>query len=333
MERSPYGTWRSVISAADLARSAVSLGYVQVAGGAPYWLESRPAEGGRYVIVTTAAEGQVTELTPAGFNVRTRVHEYGGAAYALSHGAIYFSNFSDQRLYVQRPGDAPVALTPEGYRYADCVPDASRARLLCVREDHTGGGEPKNAIVALSTAGGTAGTVLFGASDFVAYPRVSPDGRRIAWIAWNHPDMPWDATTLYVAELTAAGLDQVTAIAGGPHESVVEPQWGADGSLYFISDRSNWWNLYRYRNKRVEAILSIAAELAGPLWTLGQSTYALLADGRAAVRYCCNARDKLGVANLESGTLATLDRNTGHPFASLVNVATDTDGSPLIHDA
>jgi len=316
MERSPYGTWRSVISAADLARSAVSLGYVQVAGGAPYWLESRPAEGGRYVIVTTAANGQVTELTPTGFNVRTRVHEYGGAAYALSRGAIYFSNFSDQRLYVQRPGSPPVALTPEGYRYADYVPEASGARLLCVREDHTGGGEPRNAIVALSTAGGTAGTVLFGTSDFVAYPRVSPDGRRIAWIAWNHPDMPWDATTLYVADLTEAGLHQVTAVAGAPRESVTEPQWDADGSLYFISDRSNWWNLYRYRNKRVEAVLSIAAELAGPLWTLGQSTYALIGDGRAAVRYCSNARDKLGVVSLESGTLATLDL----PFVALSSI-------------
>src|SRR5882757_6617806 len=270
MKQAPYGTWRSPISAADLARSAISLNYLQVAGGVPHWVESRPAEGGRYVIVTPATNGEVKVLTPPGFNVRTRVHEYGGTPYALSRGAIYFSNFSDQRLYVQRPGEAPIALTPDGYRYADCEPDAAGARLFCVREDHTGSGEPKNAIVALDAAGGSAGTALFSGSDFVAYPRVSLDGRRIAWIAWNHPDMPWDTTTLHVADLTSTGLSGITSIAGGSRESVTEPRWDADGTLYFISDRSNWWNLYRYEDKRVEPVISMEAELASPLWTLGQ---------------------------------------------------------------
>jgi dipeptidyl aminopeptidase/acylaminoacyl peptidase len=316
MKRAPYGTWRSLIGAADLARSAISLNYLQVAGGTAHWVESRPTEGGRYVIVTPTANGEVKELTPPGFNVRTRVHEYGGTPYTLSRGALYFSNFSDQRLYVQRPGEAPVALTPEGYRYADCEPDAAGTRLFCVREDHTGKGEPKNAIVALDAAGSGAGTVLFDGSDFVAYPRASADGRRMAWIAWNHPDMPWDATTLHVADLTSTGLSGSTSIAGGSRESVLEPRWGADGTLYFISDRSNWWNLYRYRDKRIEPVFSLEAELASPLWTLGQANYALTGDGRAIVRYGVGARDRLGVVDLQSGEITPVDL----PFVGLSNL-------------
>lgn len=306
-EQLPYGTWSSPLSATDLARSAISLSSIQVADGIATWLESRPAEGGRHVIVTAAPGGGVQELTPTGFNVRTRVHEYGGLSYVRTRGGIYFSNFSDQRLYRQAPGAAPVALTPEGYRYADFDSDAAGALLYCVREDHTAAGEPQNTIVRVSTSGGDAGTILFGDSDFVAYPRISPDGRRIAWIAWNHPDMPWDATTLYVAELSDGGLSQVRAIAGGPRESVVEPRWDTDGTLYFISDRSGWWNLYRFRDGHSAPVLAIEAELAGALWTLGQSTYTLTGDGRAVVRYTSRAFDRLGVVSLDSGKLTQLE--------------------------
>jgi dipeptidyl aminopeptidase/acylaminoacyl peptidase len=325
-KQAPFGTWRSPLAAADLAGSAISLNYVQVSEGVPYWVESRPAEGGRSVVVTSAAggavKGAVRELTPPGFNARTRIHEYGGTPYVMSGGTVYFSNFSDQRLYLQRAGETPVAVTPEGYRYADFELDAGGRRLFCVREDHTGGGgEPKNAIVVLDVAvaggGSAAGKVLFDGSDFVAYPRVSPDGRRIAWIAWNHPDMPWDTTTLYVANLTAgSGLSDITAVAGGTEESVVEPRWDADGTLYFISDRSNWWNLYRYQDSRVAPVFSFEAEIASPLWTLGQSNYALTGDGRAVVRYTIAARDRLGVVSLASGELTSLDL----PFVGLSNI-------------
>jgi dipeptidyl aminopeptidase/acylaminoacyl peptidase len=160
--------------------------------------------------------------------------------------------------------------------------------------------------VVVGTAGGDAGTVLYGASDFVAAPRVSPDGRRIAWIAWNHPDMPWDGTTLYVAELADGGLSQTRAIAGGARESAIEPQWDADGTLYFISDASGWWNLYRFRQGHTERVFSIEAELSSPLWTLGQSSYTLTGDGRAVVRYSTRAIDHLGIVHLGSGALTTL---------------------------
>jgi dipeptidyl aminopeptidase/acylaminoacyl peptidase len=315
MSRQPYGTWRSPIAAADLARSAVSINYVQSAAGVPYWVESRPDEGGRYVVMTLAASGGLTQLTPRDFNVRTRVHEYGGTPYWVQRDALYFSNFSDQRLYVQRPGAVPMPLTPEGYRYADFDSDAAGTRLFCVREDHTAGGEPANAVVSLNLTGG-AGVVLFGDSDFVAYPRLSPDGVHLAWIAWNHPDMPWDATTLYLGELAGDRLAHVTAIAGGPRESVTEPRWSQDGTLYFISDRTDWWNLYRFDRGRIDAVVRAQAELASPLWTLGQANYALTADGRAVVRYGVEARDRLGVVTLDSGELTPIDL----PFVALSNV-------------
>ncbi len=303
MRQASYGTWRSPIAAGDLARSSISLSYVQVAHGAPYWLESRPTEGGRYVIVTPGPDGGFRERTPASFNARTRVHEYGGRPYALGPDEIYFSNFADQRLYVQRSNEPPAALTPEGYRYADFEWLPATPLLLCVREDHTGAGEPQNTIVAVDPArGNDPGTVLFAASDFAGYPRASPDGRRIAWIGWNHPDMPWDATTLYVAEWTPQGLREVTAVAGGPRESVLEPRWDAAGTLYFISDRSGWWNLYRLRGARVEPVFSIEAELASPLWVLGQSNYAL-GPSQAVVRFGVDAYDRLGVVDLASGAL------------------------------
>jgi len=328
MKQTPYGTWRSPLGASDLASSSISLNYVQIANGTPYWVESRPADGGRNVLVTNAApgDGAVLDLTPAGFSTRTRVHEYGGKPFAIGRGGIFFSNFADQRVYAHRSGQAPVALTPAGYRYADYELTRSGERLLCVREDHTGSGEPRNAIVTLDTRSGGPGTVLFDKSDFVAYPRVSPDGRRIAWIAWNHPDLPWDATTLYVANLEGTRLSGVTAVTSGVRESVLEPCWDADGSLYFLSDRSNWWNLYRLKDSHIGTVFAIEAEIGSPLWTLGQSSYALTGDGRAVVRYTVSARDKLGIVDLKgSGKLTPLDL----PFVGLSNIQVISPGKAV----
>ena len=324
--RAPFGTWVSPISAAEVARSAIALYDIRVAAGRPYWVETRPADGGRRVVVTLDEAGKVLELTPPEFNARTRVHEYGGTPYVLRGDTLYFSNWSDQRLYRQKPGAPPQALTPAGYRYADCVADPVASRLFCIREDHSGGGEPKNSIVAVSLQHPGAGTVLYGASDFAAYPRVSADGRRLAWIAWNHPNMPWDATTLYVGELVGDGLAGITALAGGKNESVIEPAWDSDGALYFLSDRSNWWNLYRWRGQQIEEILPIAAELAAPLWFVGQANYALTGDGRALFRYGLAAVDRLAILDLKSGELDRIEL----PFSSYSSVQLLSSGKAIV---
>ena len=269
----PYGAWRSAVTAASLADGAIGLADLRVFAGQLYWLESRPAEGGRLVVMTLA-DG-VEELTPAGFNVRTRVHEYGGAPFAVGPDGLWFSNFRDQKLYRQRDGAAPEPMTPEGYRYADAVP-APGGGLIAVREDHTDPANIRNTIVRLSGQPGDAGQILFGTSDFVAYPRVSPDGRSLAWIAWDFPAMPWDATRLYVADLTASGLGNPRQFAGGADISVIEPQWSVDGTLTWLSDESGFWNLYDDRGGAPRTVLPRQIEFGGPPWGLGRSNYAIM---------------------------------------------------------
>lgn len=307
----PYGTWASPISAASLAEGAIGVSELRVSEGRLTWLENRPAEGGRMVVMTDDPSG-ARPLTPAGFNVRTRVHEYGGAAYVVIGDTLYFANFADQRLYAQTGDGPPLALTPAGYRYADMVA-APGGGLIAVREDHTGEGEAKNAIVALSGQPGDAGRVLFGASDFVAYPRVSPDGRRLAWMAWDHPNMPWDDTALHVADLGPAGLSNLETVAGGPGESAMEPRWGADGTLYFLSDRTGFWNLYALRDGVASALAPRAAEFGAPLWGLGQANYAILSDDRIVARYGDGHGDHLLAIDPASGAA----REISLPFTAL----------------
>jgi dipeptidyl aminopeptidase/acylaminoacyl peptidase len=274
----PYGAWTSPITVASLAEGAIGIADLRVAGERLYWLETRPQEGGRVVVMTRDEASGVRQLTPSGFNARTRVHEYGGGAYVVAPDGLWFSHFRDQRLYRQRAEGAPEPMTPEGYRYADAVP-APGGALIAVREDHTVPANVRNAIVRLSGRAGDAGEILFGESDFVAYPRLSPDGRSLAWIAWDSPAMPWDATRLYVADLGAGGLSNRRQVAGGADVSVVDPQWDEAGVLTWISDESGFWNLYEAAGEGSRAILARAAEFAGPLWTLGQSNYAALAGG------------------------------------------------------
>jgi len=202
----------------------------------------------------------------------------------MADRTLVFSNFADQRLHALRPDGSAEPLTPEGYRYADGL-GLPGGGMVWVREDHTDPAAVANAIVRLSGEAGDAGQVLFEASDFVAYPRPSPDGRRLAFIAWDHPNMPWDTTSLYVGELTGEGLTGVRRVAGGDEESVLDPKWSAEGELHFISDRGGFWNLYRLRNDEAQALAPKAADFAGPLWVFGQSNYALLPDGQILARY------------------------------------------------
>jgi len=261
----PYGSWSSPITSDLIVASSIGLGEIFLDGADVYWLEFRPQEGGRSVVVRRAANGTAVDQTPAGFNVRTRVHEYGGGAYLASGGVVYFCNDADQRLYRQEPGAAPVAISSEpaqsrGMRYADGVIDAPRGRMICVREDHMAEAqEPENTLVELAVDGSRPQRVLQSGRDFYAAPRLSPDGRRLAWLEWRHPNMPWIGCELWVAEFARDGsLGAKRLVAGGDDESIFQPEWSPDGTLYFVSDRAQatlserWWNLFRVRRDALD---------------------------------------------------------------------------------
>ncbi|MBM4431065.1 MAG: S9 family peptidase, partial [Chloroflexi bacterium] len=317
----PYGSWKSPITAAAIASAAIRLQEIAFDGSDIYWIEGRPAEGGRNVIVRRTADGHCTDITPASFSVRTRVHEYGGAPFLVDHGVVYFSNFADQRLYWQAKGEAPVPMTPEvDLRYADAVLDPRRKRLICVREDHSvAGREAANTLVSLDLPQGGAGKVLVSGYDFYSSPRLSPDGFRLAWLAWNHPNMPWDGSELWVAELAPDGsLAQAERVAGGKEESIFQPEWSPDGVLHFVSDRTGWWNLYRWRGGQIESLHPLDAEFGVPQWGLGMSTYGF----QSARHILCTFKQR-GRWNL-----ASLDTRTGElaeilcPYTSLSGLRT-----------
>jgi dipeptidyl aminopeptidase/acylaminoacyl peptidase len=298
------------LSAEALAAGGINFSDLRSANGRLYWSENVPARGGEIAVFSYGA-GATAQVTPDGANVRTRVQEYGGAPFIVVGDTLYYSQVSDQRLYELKPGGAPKAVTPLDYRYADCIalPGAAKsaAALLCVREDHRDPAHVRNVLVRLPLPVAGPGEVLFDGSDFVSYPRLSPDGRRLAFITWNHPNMPWDGTELRVAELTAAGLKPSVVVAGGAAESVLEPQWAGDGTLYFISDRSGFWNLYADRAAGAQPIWPHAAEFAAPLWQFGQSNYVLLGDGRAVVCFRERGIAHLAVIDLKKGTGHELD--------------------------
>jgi dienelactone hydrolase len=292
MASAPYGSWRSPVTSAMVASGGVSLDELWVDGEDLYWLEGRPLEGGRQVLCRSAAGAPPEDQFPPPLNVRTRVHEYGGGSYTVHDGTVWFSNFSDQRLYRQDPGTQPRPVTPEpatpaGLRYADAVLDPGGGWLVCVRESHDGA-EVTSELVALPADGPAAPHVLASGRDFYASPRLDPSGRRLAWLEWDHPRMPWDGTECMLAgfDPAAGRLDGEPAlVAGGPDTSVAQPAWSPDGVLHFISDSSGWWNLYRVAAGRAEPLAPMDAEFAMPGWTLDQSTYAFLEDGTIVCLY------------------------------------------------
>ena len=416
----PYGSWKSPITSELIVAESIGLGDIALDGDDIYWVESRPSEGGRRVIVRRRPDRQTADITPRPFNVRTRVHEYGGGDFTVSDGIIYFANFDDQRLYRQEGDGPPQPITPAadpegGLRYADMVVDQLRGRLIAVREDHTvPGTEPVNALVSLPGIGlpgvglpgvglpgvglpgiglpgiglpgvglpgvglpgiglpgvglpgvglpgvglpgvglpgaGLAGTglrrrgepegggqggqghqahqgasglagggsiaaeaqVLVSGSDFYAAPRLSPDGSTLAWLAWNHPNMPWEGTELWTAAVAPDGsLVPGTGemVAGGTSESIGQPEWSPDGILYFVSDRTGWWNLYRFRNGAVEPVTPpLALEFGKPHWVFGSATYGFASAQCIICAY----------ADLGAWQLAELDTTTGQLSPILV---------------
>ena len=296
----PYGSWQSPIDAVAVSAGETPLESVQIVGRAVYWIERRPREGGRSVIMCDNGSAAQSELTPPKFNARTRVHEYGGGAFTVHESTIYFSNFDDQRLYRQDVGAALIPITPEpgipsGARYADMQVTNDGRLVFCVREVHSEDGEPPvNDVVVIPTDGSWPPMTVVSGHDFFAAPRISPDGRRLAWIAWDHPLMPWDGCELWVGDLAEDGsLLASRRVAGGPDESIFQPNWSPRGELHFVSDRTGWWNIYRLDHDATTALAPMEAEFGVPHWTFGLSTYAFLADGRIATVFSSRGIDRL----------------------------------------
>jgi dipeptidyl aminopeptidase/acylaminoacyl peptidase len=319
----PYGSWKSPITSDLIVAKSIGLSEIRFDGSDIYWLESRPEEGGRYMVVrNTSGE----DFNPAPFNVRTRCHEYGGGSWTVADGTLYFSNYADQRLYcLERYGTAPRPLTPEGaWRFADGVIDLRKQRWIGVREDHTvSGHEPVNTIVSIDLSGSPdSGRVLASGHDFYSSPRLSPDGKWLAYLAWDHPRMPWVGTTLYVVALDGGG--EPVAIAGGEKESVFQPEWAPDGkALYFVSDRSGWWNLYRHElaSSECEPLAPMDAEFGQPQWVFGLSVYACAGPGRLVCCYVWKGLERLAVIDVSSKTLTPIDL----PYTDFSSVRADGD--------
>jgi dipeptidyl aminopeptidase/acylaminoacyl peptidase len=291
---------------------SVGLGQPTLDGDDIYWLELRPKEGGRNVIVKRSPSGTIIDVTPPGFNARTKVHEYGGGEYLVNNGTVYFSNFSDQRLYRQEGQSAPEPLTAPGdVRYADGCPDHARSRIICVREDHTTqNSEAVNSIVAVSLqASDDHGLVLVEGNDFYSSPRLSPDGTQLAWLTWNHPNMPWDGCELWVGEFGEDGkLVSTRWVAGGAAESIFQPEWSPDGVLYFSSDRSGWWNLERITPAGdIERVSQAKAELGMAQWVFGMSSYSFASPDLIVCSHVEHGVSTLGSLDVHSGKLTPID--------------------------
>lgn len=282
----PYGSWESSVSARSVG-SGDHVFELNLEGDDVYLVEVRPREPkARYSIMKVKATGgQASELIGAPFNARSTVHEYGGGGFVIAGDSIVFSNFDDQRLYKRGNKDTILPLTREGSdsRYADGVFDKIRNRIVCVRELHpvSGKREAVNSIVAVDLKTG-AESVLATGNDFYSFPRISPDGSLLAWISWNFPNMPFDGSELWVGDLDSSdgSIANKRKLAGGLDESVTQPKWKSTRDLYFISDRTGWWNIYRWNESEgISSVCPKDADFCHPDWNLGLSTYAFGSDG------------------------------------------------------
>ncbi len=348
----PYGSWPSPLTAARVTAGALRLDQIQLDGDDVYWLEGRASEGGRNVIVKGPPDGPAfadglrrgksgsepalrrdkpVDVTPPGFNVRTRVHEYGGAAYTVHNGVTYFSNYDDQRVYRQAPGEAPVAITDPGPMWADFRKDAARHRLIGVRELDGPPSPHGSAAARVNVIAAIPDRVLVEGADFYSDPIVSPDGTCLAWLQWNHPNMPWDGTELWVGAFDASGLIGAREqVAGGNDESIYQPEWAPDGALYSVSDRTGWWNLYRWAGKDVEAIQPMEVEFGKPQWTFSMVSYALVSATRMAATYVQNGRWKLAMIDLYTRQFVPVELSV-QPLESIKVAATPkaTEGADI----
>jgi dipeptidyl aminopeptidase/acylaminoacyl peptidase len=309
----PFGSWKSPITSGLLTSSGIGFSELHFSNGSLYWLESRPNEAGRVAVVRCSPDGSPSDILPKDYNVRTRAHEYGGGAYFVHDRSTFFSNFKDQRLYRGDPNGTGRPITPDppqpaSLRYADgCVTPDGRT-IVCIRELHEPGREAINEIVALPTDGSAEPQIIAQGYDFYSFPRISRDGKKLAWTCWRHPQMPWDGTELWVGDLGPNGhISNQRRVAGSATESIFQPEWAPDGSLFFVSDRTGWWNLYAERSGQVVPIFEIDAEIGVPQWLFGYSRYAFLSNGRVACIIDKDGFEYVVLIDTQSSTRRTLE--------------------------
>jgi len=342
-----YGSWPSKLSADSLALGGHRLGHMVVDNGIVYWLESNPKEAGRVVIKSSSTDKELQIITPDGYSVRTRAHEYGGADFSVQNGKILFCNDSDQRIYLQQGSDKPRAITPDAefqhaVRYADMVLSSDGNWVICIRERHPENGDPLdviNEIIKISLTDNSEPQVLVSGADFYSYPRISPNGKKLTWTCWDHPNMPWDQTALWVANLDVDGnLSNSKCLIDNKNESIFQPAWCPDGELHFVSDRSGWWNIYSFRDQVLNAITPIDADFGFPQWQFGTSSYTFVDSHQLFAIYTKDGREHLCLIEPEKGLIHSIDvpfctfQNSLYHFDnSLIFIgATEVDSSAVI---
>ena len=311
-----FGSWKSPITSDLIVAESIKFEQVVLDGSDIYWVERRPSDNGRYVIVRRMPDGNNKDMLPYPYNARTSVHEYGGGSFTVSKGTIYFSNFSDQQVYRLKPDSIPEPITyTEHMRYSDFSVDKQRNRLICVREDHTRSDlEPTNTLVSIPLDGSENSQILISGNDFYSSPRISPDGSYLTWLTWNHPNMPWDGTELLIGKFEEDGtIVQSQCITGSTHESIFQPEWSPDGILHFVSDKTGWWNLYRWQDRQVEALYEMEAEFGVPQWAFGYSTYAFISSTTIVCSFIKQGTSYLGYLDTTTGKLDHI----GSPYSRI----------------
>lgn len=331
----PFGVWQSPIESQMVARAGRSargvLSELQVDRGRVYWRQLQADQAGRFSIFRLDDEGTPIDLLPQEASVSTRVHEYGGGSYTVDSDVLYYVNSSDQRIYKLPPGGIPRPITPEpgsrwAVRYADLHVSPDGQSLVCVRERHLADGQVINELATFDAARESSGRTLARGHDFYSNPRWSQDGQFLSWLTWDQPNMPWDGTELWVAQAGPEGLSAPNRIAGGYDISIFQPFWGPDGTLYYVSDRSGWWNLCRVEGGSELPIHARSAEYGSPQWVFGLSRYALLSDSRIAAIATSDGVDQLFLID----TGADLEDRLDLPFTAFNPSSLRSDGEDLL---
>jgi len=295
----PYGSWKSPITPELLSTRYNYIDQMIADGSAIYWTEVRPSEKGRFALMSKRDNEEPVEMLGPKFNFRTAVHEYGGGAFAAKDNLIFFSNFSDGKIYFFDGSDAKPVTEAGDFRYADLLYDSASRRLICIREDHSQD-DVINSIISIDIDTGEVLQLASG-NDFYSSPKLSPDGKKLAWLTWNHPDMPWDSTELYVASYENGSLNEQTKVAGGNGESIFQPEFSPSGLLHFISDRTGWWNIYRHNGEDIQNLTPMQADFGVPQWRFGLSTYAIESEERIICSWFKDGAGNLGILQIGKG--------------------------------